>query len=129
MSGPDTAFAGVSPGLPIETGEPVFHAPWQAKAFALAVTLHEAGVFSWGEWAEALSRSCARRTQLAGDARSEAYAHAYFEAWTEALETLLESRGLTDAGQIESTAHIWSRAAEATPHGQPILFERGLEPR
>ena len=33
----------------------VFDEPWQAEAFALAVTLHAAGAFSWTEWAEALS--------------------------------------------------------------------------
>ena len=35
--------------------EQVFAEPWQAEAFALAVALHEKGLFSWSEWAEALS--------------------------------------------------------------------------
>ena len=36
--------------------EPVFSEPWQAEAFALVVALHERGLFSWAEWAEALWR-------------------------------------------------------------------------
>ena len=47
---------------------PVFAEPWQAEAFALVVALHERGLFSWAEWAEALSREvkkpgAARRRQ------------------------------------------------------------------
>ena len=34
--------------------EPVFAEPWQAHAFALAVKLSDAGVFSWAEWTQAL---------------------------------------------------------------------------
>ena len=33
----------------------MFAEPWQAEAFAMTVALHERGLFSWGEWAAALS--------------------------------------------------------------------------
>ena len=36
-------------------GSPVFNEPWQAQAFAMAVTLHEAGYFSWSEWSDRLA--------------------------------------------------------------------------
>jgi hypothetical protein len=32
---------------------PVFREPWEAQAFALALSLSERGVFSWKEWAAA----------------------------------------------------------------------------
>ena len=33
----------------------MFAEPWQAQAFALAVTLSEQGHFTWKEWAGALA--------------------------------------------------------------------------
>ena len=42
------------PGLPRDDDGPVFREPWEAQAFALAVALHERGVFTWPEWAQAL---------------------------------------------------------------------------
>ena len=41
--------------LPREGDQPVFAEPWQAQAFALAVTLSKLGHFTWKEWAAALA--------------------------------------------------------------------------
>ena len=46
---------------------PVFAEPWQAHAFALVLSLHERGLFTWPEWAAALAREIAA-AQAAGDA-------------------------------------------------------------
>ncbi len=43
------------PPLPEGIGEPVFNEPWEASAFAIAVSLNQAGLFSWNEWVECLS--------------------------------------------------------------------------
>ena len=43
------------PGLPVDADGPVFKAPWEAQAFALALTLHERGAFTWKEWAQTLA--------------------------------------------------------------------------
>ena len=43
------------PPLPRDEEGPVFSAPWQAQAFALAVKLSEQGHFTWKEWAAALA--------------------------------------------------------------------------
>ena len=50
------------PGMPQDCGEPVFAEPWQAQAFAMALALHQRGLFTWSEWADALS------TQIVGSA-------------------------------------------------------------
>ncbi|MGE5158453.1 MAG: nitrile hydratase accessory protein, partial [Gemmatimonas sp.] len=42
------------PSIPRDEGGPVFREPWEAHAFAMALTLHERGVFTWTEWATAL---------------------------------------------------------------------------
>ena len=48
------------PRLPRDADGPVFHAPWQAEAFALAVALNARGVFSWTRWAAVLAEELAR---------------------------------------------------------------------
>ena len=41
-------------GMPRDADGPVFGAPWQAQAFALTLSLHERGAFTWKEWAATL---------------------------------------------------------------------------
>jgi nitrile hydratase accessory protein len=96
--------------------EPVFAAPWEAEAFALAVALHEAGAFSWAEWSATLAEEVGERP--------------YYESWLAALERLVAAKGLTDAETLERYAAAWGRAAERTPHGTPIeLRPDDLRPR
>ncbi len=42
------------PGVPCRDEAPVFDEPWQAQAFAMALSLQQRGVFTWGEWAATL---------------------------------------------------------------------------
>lgn len=106
------------PRLPPGADEPVFAEPWQAQAFAMTVSLHAAGLFTWDEWAEALSR----------ELKSEsADGHDYYDHWLAALELLIRTKGVADIEQIEALTAAWHRAAEATPHGKPILLENDPE--
>jgi nitrile hydratase accessory protein len=86
----------------------VFDAPWEAQAFALAVSLHERGLFSWPEFSAALGRERAD----GGDS--------YYADWLTALERLVADKQLTDAPTLARYADAWGRAAERTPHGTPI---------
>jgi nitrile hydratase accessory protein len=104
------------PGQPADLDGPVFDAPWQARAFALVVHLHERGAFSWSDWAAALGAACARQ-----DPGPEGY----YAAWVEALGALLAERGLAAPEAVAETAEAWMRAAAATPHGTPIRLEAG----
>jgi nitrile hydratase accessory protein len=105
-----------SPGLPQSTeGDPVFPEPWAAEAFAITVHLHEKGVFSWSDWAAALSAELHKPGRAADGSD-------YFDGWVAALTGLLVDRGLADAATILALQQSWQRAAEATPHGQPILL-------
>lgn len=94
----------------------MFSEPWQADAFALTVHLHARGVFTWAEWAKALS------TEVHKPGRAEDGSD-YFEAWVAALSAVLCEKGVADAKTIEDLQRSWQRAAEATPHGHPILLE------
>lgn len=107
--------------------EPVFHEPWQARTLALAVSLQDAGAFSAEDWAQALGRAVLR---FPADADTPAaQADAYYRACMAALEELIGDCGLAVPSEIDAAADTWTRAAEATPHGQPILFETGLPGR
>jgi nitrile hydratase accessory protein len=104
------------PGLPRDADGPVFAEPWEAQAFALAVALHERGLFTWPEWAEALGREI-DRAQRAGDPDTGA---TYYRHWLAALERLVADKQVADAGMLTSYADAWGRAADRTPHGTPI---------
>ncbi|WP_299868351.1 nitrile hydratase accessory protein [uncultured Hoeflea sp.] len=99
---------------------PVFAEPWQAQAFALAVALHERGLFTWSEWAQALSREVSR-PDAAPDGSD------YYRHWLAALETLIAQKGVAGSELVDGIAASWQRAAHATPHGQPISLENDPE--
>lgn len=99
------------------TGDaPPFAEPWQAHAFALVVRLHEQGLFTWTEWAEALSQQIAA-AQAAGDPDR---CDTYYAHWLAALETMVARKGAATADELAHTAHAWDSAARRTPHGAPI---------
>ncbi|TGT74539.1 nitrile hydratase accessory protein [bacterium M00.F.Ca.ET.159.01.1.1] len=108
--------------LPAGFDGPVFAEPWQAEAFALTgVALHGKGLFSWSEWAEALSAEV-KQPGAASDG------HDYYEHWLAALETLLSRKGVAGKNDVDALAAAWERAAHATPHGKPILLENDPGP-
>jgi nitrile hydratase accessory protein len=118
-------LAQTCPGLPLavsgdEQG-PVFAAPWQAQAFAMTLQLHQRGLFSWTEWAAALSAQIAR-AQTAGDAD---LGDTYYHHWLAALEALVAEKGATQAAELARYAQAWDHAAERTPHGQAIVLQAG----
>jgi nitrile hydratase accessory protein len=105
------------PAIPCDSEGPVFRGPWEAEAFALAVRLHEQGVFTWREWAEALGAEIAAAGPLDPPER-------YYEHWLTALEKLVEIKGLVGAPERAVRRDAWERAAKATPHGEPIVLGR-----
>jgi nitrile hydratase accessory protein len=99
---------------------PVFAEPWQAEAFAMVVALNERGLFSWNEWADALSAEV-KSSDAAPDGSD------YYERWLRALEKLLAAKGVAGVGEVDALAAAWKRAAHATLHGKPILLENDPE--
>jgi nitrile hydratase accessory protein len=107
------------PGIPRDADGPVFREPWEAQAFAVAVALHERGVFTWPEWAEALATEI-RRAQEAGDPDT---GETYYRHWLAALERLVAEKGVADLRTLGRYAEAWGHAAERTPHGTPIELQ------
>ena len=102
--------------VPRNSDGPVFNAPWEAEAFALAVSLNERGVFTWAEWAQVLGDEI-KKAQAAGDPDT---GETYYHHWLAPLERLLSEKGLTDPAQLTRTRDAWQRACARTPHGAPI---------
>jgi nitrile hydratase accessory protein len=104
------------PGIPCDAEGPVFRAPWEAQAFAMALALNARGVFTWSEWAQALGAEI-KRAQAAGDPDT---GETYYQHWLNALEHIVAAKGIATDETLRRYQAAWDRAADRTPHGQPI---------
>jgi len=121
MSFDPTAAAGATQNvtsIPRGDDGPVFREPWEASAFAIAVSLKERGLFTWGEWAKTLGDEI-KKAQAAGDPDT---GETYYRHWLAALERILVEKGVADLHQLERTRDAWARACQRTPHGTPITL-------
>jgi nitrile hydratase accessory protein len=104
------------PTIPRDDEGPVFHEPWEAQAFAIALTLHERGLFIWSEWAEALADQI-KRAQAEGDPDT---GETYYRHWLATLEHLVAEKGVVTTETLRRYRDAWDHAADRTPHGKPI---------
>jgi nitrile hydratase accessory protein len=104
------------PSIPRDAEGPVFREPWEAQAFAMALALHERGLFTWQEWAATLGEEI-KRAQAAGDPDT---GETYYRHWLNALERLVAAKGVTDSATLARYRDAWDHAAERTAHGTPI---------
>ena len=109
------------PGIPRDADGPVFREPWEAQAFAMALVLHDRGMFTWPEWASTLADEI-KRAQAAGDPDT---GETYYQHWLRALERLVAEKGVTTGETLKRYRDAWDRAADRTPHGQPIELRPG----
>ena len=94
----------------------MFAEPWEAQAFALAVSLSERGVFTWSEWAATLGDQI-KKAQAAGDPDT---GETYYRHWLATLERIVAEKGVTTSQALARHHAAWDRAAHRTPHGAPI---------
>jgi len=116
MSDPTAALR----GQPQDDGGFIFREPWEAQAFAMTLALHEQGLFSWSEWAEALAAQIAA-AQASGDPD---LGDTYYHHWLAALEKLVAVKKARSLEELARYQRAWGHAAERTPHGQPIDLQR-----
>ena len=88
------------PGIPRDADGPVFREPWEAQAFAMALALHERGLFTWTEWAAALADEI-KRAQAAGDPDT---GETYYRHWLATLEKLVAQKALRRRRRCIATA-------------------------
>jgi nitrile hydratase accessory protein len=106
------------PGLPRDAAGPVFREPWEAQAFAMALALHERGLFSWSEWAATLSQEI-KAAQAGGDPDA---GDTYYRHWLNALERLVSEKKVAGGDALARYRDAWRHAAQRTPHGAPIAL-------
>jgi nitrile hydratase accessory protein len=109
------------PTIPTDEDGPVFREPWEAHAFAMALTLHERGLFTWKEWAEALAAEI-KAAQAAGDPDT---GETYYRHWLATLEKMVASKGVATPATLTRYRDAWDHAADRTPHGKPIELRPG----
>ena len=104
------------PSIPRDADGPVFREPWEAQAFAMALVLHERGLFTWAEWAATLADEI-KRAQAAGDPDT---GETYYQHWLHALERIVTEKGIATGDTLHRYRDAWDHAADRTPHGTPI---------
>jgi nitrile hydratase accessory protein len=105
-------------GLPGDDLGPVFAAPWQAQAFAMALALHEKGLFTWPEWAQAVAETIRSAPAQPGEDSGDAY----YRQWLQTLEAMVARKGASSVAELQRYRAAWDHAADRTPHGQPITL-------
>ncbi len=87
---PDIAEMQAQSALPRKSGEMVFQNDWERRAFAIAVSLAEQGVFEWSEFQQQLISAISEAEQ--DDPQNPS--RGYYESWLIAMEALLEEKEL-----------------------------------
>jgi nitrile hydratase accessory protein len=104
------------PGIPRDANGPVFRAPWEAHAFAMAIALYQKGLFAWSEWAAMLGEEI-KKAQAAGDPDT---GETYYQHWLATLERMVAEKGATSRQALKQHYQAWEKAMHRTPHGKPI---------
>ena len=90
MTSIDPRIANLDRGaaLPRKNGELVFKAPWEGRAFGMAVVLNEKGAYAWDEFR-------ARLVEEIAEGSPE-----YYESWLSAFESLLIDQGVMSVDEL-----------------------------
>ncbi|MFI1766056.1 nitrile hydratase accessory protein [Streptomyces sp. NPDC020800] len=104
---------------PRSNGELVFAEPWESRAFGMAVSLYEAGAFTWPRFQAALvARIAAWETSAA---RAEPYP--YYRLWLAALEDVLAGLRVVSPDEVSAR----TRALARRPPGHDHRDDHGHE--
>ena len=97
---------------PRSNGELVFAEPWESRAFGMAVSLYEAGAFTWPRFQVALIARIA--AWEAGPARGEPYN--YYRLWLAALEDVLVSLRAVSPNELTARARALAQRPQGHDH-------------
>jgi nitrile hydratase accessory protein len=95
---------------PRSNGELVFAAPWESRAFGLALALCGRGAFEWEDFRQQLIAAIAE-SEAAGPVDGEPWS--YYRCWLVALERVLVAGGTVAEGEVDARA----RELAARPAG------------
>ncbi|WP_028801091.1 nitrile hydratase accessory protein [Streptomyces sp. 142MFCol3.1] len=113
MSAPLDIEGQVAP--PRSNGELVFADPWESRAFGMAVSLYEAGEFTWPEFQAALiARIAAWETTATPE---EPYN--YYQLWLAALEDVLVGLGAVTTDEVAARTQALAQRPPGHDHSDP----------
>lgn len=104
MSAVDRRVADLD-GLPRSNGELVFDAPWQSRAFGMAVALNQQGAYEWDEFRQRLVDEIGRTADAD-----------YYASWLAAFEKVLVQQ------QFVTPDELSHRAAEFVSMQRDEIF-------
>jgi nitrile hydratase accessory protein len=104
----DSLIAGMGQeaALPRENGELVFAAPWESRVFAMAVALHEQGLYDWDVFRDRLVAEIGAHDGEDGGR--------YYERWLGAFERVLLDRDILGGAELEARTR---EVAHENDHG------------
>jgi nitrile hydratase accessory protein len=76
-------------------------------------------VFAWPEWAAMLGETI-KAAQAAGDPDT---GETYYHHWLATLERMMAEKAVLSPADLATYRDAWERAADRTPHGQPIELQ------
>lgn len=84
-----------SAAVPRKNGELVFQAPWEGRAFGMAVAMSDQQLYAWHDFRDRLVREIA-----ASEAREAS--SSYYERWLASLESLVVAQGLVSQEELDA---------------------------
>ena len=102
--------------LPRRNGELVFAAPWESRAFGVALAMSQSGIYRLDELRDLLIEEIDHWERTHG---SDGDGWSYYAHWLVALERLLSQRNLLDTDEIEARMRTIARHQQ-DEHGHPL---------
>jgi len=99
---------------PRDNGELVFAAPWESRAFGVALALQDSGRIEWEDFRQALIAEIAEweATHPSGEGWS------YYECWLRSLERLVGGQGLVGGDDLRARAAVLAARPAGHDHGE-----------
>jgi nitrile hydratase accessory protein len=106
---------------PRDNGELVFAAPWESRAFGVALALSGAGRIEWEQFRRALIREIAQweAEHPSGEGWS------YYECWLRSLERFASESGFVSASDLSERVAALAARPAGHDHGHEHGHEHG----
>ena len=99
---------------PRDNGELVFAAPWESRAFGVALALHDAGRIDWEDFRQSLIHEVGE-WEAAHPSRE---GWNYYECWLRALERVVSGKGLAGAGDLRARLDLLAARPAGHDHDE-----------
>lgn len=99
---------------PRDNGELVFAAPWESRAFGVALALHDSGRIEWEDFRQALIAEIGEWEA----AHPSGEGWSYYECWLRSLERIVGGLGLVGGDDVRARAAVLAARPAGHDHGE-----------